>query len=416
MKNEKKKKDDVFDKIEAWIRTKISNEVLATLIMLIVGLLMVALLIGFFVLPFISYSTLFLKILCTVLWGISCPVIIGIIILDNQFKDRKERNETILGIVVITIFFFLMLINKNYYSLGTFLDVCTFAAIIILPVMGIYWFIKAWKQNPQDAVTAVILGLLFVIGFLSILSSSLDAFDIGTNKILLVVGAICIALPIITIFISKTVGESSKSKAALYASIFVLVTLGLIGVSYILHKLNSGINGYQIFATLFASVLGGGVTLLGVAWTIKQTEKTRNEEQIQFAKPVFAIRSANNDDANFIRTKCYASKNGEYNNGCFFYIENANINSFRLIKVKHDNDWYIFEGYTQFIPNDKMLIGFRFNLETGIKLVVVDQIGIEHFYELKMEPILNEYLRNNKRDISKAFTIIEIKESSQCEI
>lgn len=268
----------ILDKILNFIEKKIHNFVVALLLTIVVGVSMIGLFIGFFVMPFITYSSTVLKIVFSVLWGISCVVFVCATIDQYKQEKKDEKWSFITTSVCLIIFFGLCLINNNYYHLGDWWQIAIVVAMGLYTALMIYWFIKELIKNPKGTLSALLMGVLFVFGFLCILSSSLNSLEMDLRKEMLIVGTICIAFPVIAILIAKILKISKAEKVLEYGSLIIICILLLMGISYVISFLNPNVDGYQTFVTLFASFIGGGLTLIGVAWTIRREAKNRQED------------------------------------------------------------------------------------------------------------------------------------------
>ena len=268
----------ILNKILNFIQKKIHNFVVALLLTIVVGVSMIGLFIGFFVMPFITYSSTVLKIVFSVLWGISCVVFVCATIDHYKQEKKDEKWSFIITSVCLIIFFGLCFVNNNYYHLGDWWQIAIVVAMGLYTALMIYWFIKELIKNPKGTLSALLMGVLFVFGFLCILSSSLNSLEMDLRKEMLIVGTICIAFPVIAILIAKILKISKAEKVLEYGSLIIICILLLMGISYVISFLNPNVDGYQTFVTLFASFIGGGLTLIGVAWTIRREAKNRQED------------------------------------------------------------------------------------------------------------------------------------------
>lgn len=380
----------IMDKILKFIEKKIPNSIVALLLTIVVGVSMIGLSIGFFVMPFISYSSMALKIVFSVLWGLSCVVFVCAII--DQYKQEKKNEKwiAIITSVCFIIFFGLCFVNNNYYHLGDWWQIAIVVAMGLYTALMLYWFIKELMKNPKGTLSALLMGVLFVFGFLCILSSSLNSLEMDLRKEILVVGTICIAFPVIAILIAKILKISKAEKVLEYGSLIILCILLLMGISYVISFLNPNVDGYQTFVTLFASFIGGGLTLIGVAWTIRRQDKDRMDEQREKAKPFFGIVDMTNTKTKDAAINCIEClPKGEPNVSFCLSIgfENSDKAPFFLDKIKIGND--------EFFPDSKLLVSKsmvfsvhiltatgEYNKEEKILLYITDTNYEERIYEL----------------------------------
>ena len=224
----------ILDKILNFIEKKIHNFVVALLLTIVVGVSMIGLFIGFFVMPFITYSSTVLKIVFSVLWGISCVVFVCATIDQYKQEKKDEKWSFIITSVCLIIFFGLCLVNNNYYRLGDWWQIAIVVAMGLYTALMIYWFIKELIKNPKGTLSALLMGVLFVFGFLCILSSSLNSLEMDLRKEMLIVGTICIAFPVIAILIAKILKISKAEKVLELGSLIIICILLLMGISYVI--------------------------------------------------------------------------------------------------------------------------------------------------------------------------------------
>lgn len=270
--------NSLMDKLLALIENKIHNSIVALLLTIVVGLSMIGLYIGFFVMPFITYSSMVLKIIFSILWGFSCIVFVAMAI----DQSKQEKNDDMWGFIIINVglmvFLGLCLINNNYYYLGDWWQIAIFVVMGLYTVLMLHRFIKELIKDPRGTLSTLFMGIMFVLGFLFILASSLSSLEMELRKKELIIGTVLIAIPIISMLIAKILKISKAEKVLEYGSLIIVCVLLLIGLSYVISFLNPKIDGYKTFVALFASFLGGGITLVGVAWTIKDGNKKRQSE------------------------------------------------------------------------------------------------------------------------------------------
>lgn len=277
----------ILKKVLNFIEKKIHNSVVKVLLMIAVTLSMTGLGIGFFVMPFITYSPMALKIIFSVLWVISCIVFVFDTIGHFKQEEKDDKWRGIIMSACFIIFFGLCLVNNNYYHFGDWWQIAIVVAMGLYTVMMIYEFVIELIRDPKGTLSSLLMGAMFLFGFLCILASSLTSIEMSLRKEILLIGTICIAIPIIAMLIAKILKISKAEKVLEYCSLIILCVFLLIGISYVISFINPNIDAYQTFVTLLASFIGGGLTLLGVGWTIRKTDMDRKEEELKKHKPFF---------------------------------------------------------------------------------------------------------------------------------
>lgn len=124
-------------------------------------------------------------------------------------------------------------------------------------------------------------------------------------------------------------------------------------------------NLQTIVTTIVAAVYGGLLTLVGVAWTIKHSDKQKREDELAKAKPMFTFNMINVEEPDIANRKlCFIYDRdlftGEFKNpdGVVSYIELENsVNSSFIIKrLYFDNSWHNPSANNTLLPNNKLLV------------------------------------------------------------
>lgn len=165
----------------------------------------------------------------------------------------------------------------------------------------------------------------------------------------------------------------------------------LVAVGLIIYLINliEDTNLQTVVTAIAASVLGGLLTLVGVAWTIKHTNESRKQDEVQRCVPIFSynmLRQEPKLDV-VVQKICFTKIEEETRFKCGVYVEleNSNKNSFVIKRVFHDDTWFEIEGNTTVLPSNKCLFTFSFsNKPDKIYLEVEDELNNKHFYQLKV--------------------------------
>lgn len=389
-----------MDKLLALIENKIHNSIVALLLTIVVGLSMIGLYIGFFVMPFITYSSIVLKIIFSILWGFSCIVFV-IMAID---QSKQEKNDDKWGFITINIglmvFLGLCLINNNYYYLGDWWQIAIVVVMGLYTVLMLYRFIKELIKNPRGTLSALFMGIMFVLGFLCILASSLTYLEIELRKKVLIIGAISIAIPVIAMLIAKILKISKAEKVLEYGLLVTLCIILLIGISSVISFLNPNVDGYQTFVTLFASFLGGGLTLLGVAWTIRKADDDRKQSEEQRAKPLVFICNPQMTSINkeelmegilLSKRNIGSLKNAEADKVAFILpqivVSNSDYSHVVLRGFRINDEYHLYD-HGQVLPKNKAFnlhSDFRFEHSNKIEYIaMLLQDMLENIYELEL--------------------------------
>lgn len=140
-----------------------------------------------------------------------------------------------------------------------------------------------------------------------------------------------------------------------------------------------------IILTIVAALYGGLITLVGVAWTIKKSDKDRKEDEIKHEKPYFSFNQQFLEiPFNGSEKACFPPMEGEYKykSEVFVQLENSDKSSFILKKLYHDGKWFELEGNFMVLPSGKCFLSFYFDSPSDIVLTVQDTLGNEYYYTL----------------------------------
>ena len=175
-----------------------------------------------------------------------------------------------------------------------------------------------------------------------------------------------------------------------------------------------------IVTVVVAALYGGILTLVGVAWTIRHSDKERKDEEKKKAKPIFTFNMVL-DEIKDIRTKkvCFdVADNGiEYECHVVAELENSDHALFEVKRVFHDGKWNGVEGNTVVLPNKTVYFDFRFNDDVNnLFLEVKDGLDNSYYYEIRVLflNLLPGIVQSSNKEL--LHTIREIKEISLDEI
>lgn len=156
-----------------------------------------------------------------------------------------------------------------------------------------------------------------------------------------------------------------------------------------------------IITAVAAAVYGGLITLVGVGWTIKRSDEVRKSDEIVKATPVFSFNPCFKVSTTDGSTKmCYTSVNYAAELSCLMRveIENSDKSFFTFDKVFHDGQWYPLEGNKTVLPSGECFFSFYFSSMSNIFLSIIDALGNEHLYSLKVfeKVVLDENASTSK--------------------
>ncbi|HBN00208.1 MAG TPA: hypothetical protein DD384_03100 [Firmicutes bacterium] len=186
-----------------------------------------------------------------------------------------------------------------------------------------------------------------------------------------------------------------------------------------------------IVIAIAAAIYGGLITLAGVAWTIKKSDKDRLEDEIKREKPCFSFNPQFKEaQLSGSEKACFPPIESERKYKCevFVQLENSDKAPFILKRLFHDGNWVDLEGNFTILPSGKCYLSFYFDSPLDIFLTVEDTLGNEYYYNLKVVSLgslpncsgtstSNRALHTLReiKEISKEELLKSIKESKQQE-
>lgn len=186
-----------------------------------------------------------------------------------------------------------------------------------------------------------------------------------------------------------------------------------------------------IVISIAAAIYGGLITLAGVAWTIKKSDKDRLEDEIKREKPCFSFNPQFKEaQLSGSEKACFPPIESERKYKCevFVQLENSDKAPFILKRLFHDGNWVDLEGNFTILPSGKCYLSFYFDSPLDIFLTVEDMLGNEYYYNLKVVSLgslpncpgtstSNRALHTLReiKEISKEELLKSIKESKQQE-
>lgn len=243
----------------------------------------------------------------------------------------------------------------------------------------------------------------------------LDLFYMACFNQWLVLQFVFGGLAMLIVFYSLTVAFLSEIKT----NKWLLLTDFLLGIGltvYLIYIIPND-NLQSIIIPIVSAVYGGLLTLVGVAWTIRHTQKERKEEEIKKAKPIFTFNMLLDPLDNITGKKvCFDDNLVQYPCNVTAEIENSDQSVFSIEKVYHDDKWWTVEGNKIVLPNKVVIFDFNFSTDVNnLFMEVKDTLGNSYYYEIKVLNINFVSLKSGDKNPYK-HTIRELKEISSEEI
>ena len=141
----------------------------------------------------------------------------------------------------------------------------------------------------------------------------------------------------------------------------------------------------QVVIPIVSAVYGGLLTLVGVAWTIRKSDKDRKDEEIKKAKPIFSYNILFKNSSFSINRVCtIKDKDIERFNDLKFEICNSPNSVLYVSRLFHDSKWFNLIGNKIILPNNVLPITFSFTSKNDIILEIKDSLSNIYFYKLNV--------------------------------
>ncbi len=172
-------------------------------------------------------------------------------------------------------------------------------------------------------------------------------------------------------------------------NVVILLCIAFVVIGYVTIVFASyGTDNNTIFnslITIFSAIVGGGLTLGGVAWTIKSAKQEEEKKEIKKAKPIFDYSLILEEPKILSGMKtCFSDEeyNDIYKLKTRFLIDNSDCSVFKLNKIFHDNKWFNLTGNTIVLPKRVVVFEFLFNNPEKIYLEAEDSLGNFYYYKI----------------------------------
>lgn len=277
-------------------------------------------------------------------------------------------------------------------------------------IASIIFLAYLWKRNPPTKEQKKIssLNCLKYILFYWLL----DLFYMAWFNDWIVWEFIFGGLIIVIIFYNLSAGfTSSKKRSGLENAGFIQDFIIGVGLTIYLLYIIPDPSLQEIMVPLISAIYGGLITLVGVAWTIKKSDKNKRDNEVKKAEPLFSFSMLYTEPkADDYKKLCISSYEININYECeaYFVLENSNQSAFEMKSIYHDGKKYELEGNTRMIPaspNDECLVSFLFSSPNDIYLEIEDILGNIFYYQIKVLCKFNKLSSNRKY----LYTVREIK-------
>ena len=347
------------------------------------------------------------------------------ILKRSNVKKSKKRGIRIAYICYAIFSIYLLLRYFNYNIWGT-LGYVLFGAFCAFIAGAIYYLSSLFKYQLNYEKAPVILFIISII--LLFIALILPSDNVQYARILVQVAIGIGYLLFIALFANQTLfsddGEFSRKHRILKLIFCIAIpTIVLITFPFYIKWLGVSETNFDIFLNVYSSLVGGGLTLAGVAWTINKSVNDKKEDEIKKYKPTFNLAVGEGEieiselpmneleeDETFsfsdIDGQKYVLSNLCFSNTDFtsFYFCGLIIN-WNIIRLKRNVYIEKLEAYS--INQDGMTFYYCDDIES-MALILLDLLGNYYLAELKFEQ--NELELSNVSDSAETTTLKVIKQ------
>lgn len=319
---------------------------------------------------------------------------LAILHLDQFAGYKKARKEKIIYPIFSLFAGFTLFYICNYWTL-----IPLSVAIVCSIVIGLLEFgisVKVYeamrftakaelRSLPLKATDTILLG--------SVYASAVSLFILGhflSETMIFVFGIITMIMLFSSVISVISKGFSSNKSIVTTIIIILDIVSVLFLIGYLIYLIPGGEennNLQEIVLALASAVIGGALTLAGVAWTIKNSDNNRKEDERKKARPTFSFAIEQNLRSSEIPNLLLFEKNEtiEDPNVLLAVIENSEQSTFVIEQVYHDSKWWKSVGINSvIIPGKSIHIYFSFTNNKNVILQIRDLLGERHYYSLQL--------------------------------
>lgn len=297
----------------------------------------------------------------------------------KKFEEFVEKFNYLFTFPLLILFLFV-----SWYNGVNNEDLKVALSLIISIGFITYLVICAIKLGNTFVKTEILWP--FIVSFVLLIMSWVMSFaDNGDlSGIISIIGILFFELFALYIVIYSCFSKDTNiNRVLIFSSIFVV--LGYVTI----YKSTYNVDNNDLFNSLisiFSAVIGGGITLAGVAWTIKHEREEKRKDEVEKAKPYFTFNMLYDEPKNIKGLKICIPENLDLNYFCDTYaeIENSNQSVVILNKIYHDGKWGNLEANNMLVHGGKLLLNFQFDNPNNIILEVKDVFGNLYYYILNV--------------------------------
>ena len=300
-----------------------------------------------------------------------------------------------------------MTLFGQYYKESTF----GLAVNIMLTAVFFAWIaIIIYKLCRRLTKIAIIWPL--IVSLVALITSFITLFakEAFASNLAFIIGIIFMEVFLIYLIVCDAYDNKNRLSRVIISSI-LFVTLGYVTFFYSSY----GLEDKTIFNSLisiFSAIVGGGLTLGGVAWTIKKSDNDKKQEEIKKAKPIFDFSPIFDQPVVVSGSKnCFPEDEEKgYVFDVSFLIDNSDLSTFKLKRIMHDDKWFALTTNTTVLPNRKIMLSFKINEPMNIFLEVEDGLENLYYYKIELVNIGSLNVQMIKRHTARAIKEVSYEE------
>ncbi|MBQ8451664.1 MAG: hypothetical protein IJ538_02685 [Clostridia bacterium] len=293
---------------------------------------------------------------------------------------------------------------------------------VLVAVFVVWLFIVLYKIFRRIVKFNLIWPLIFSL--ICLICCCLTAYsnENGVSDVLYIIGIILMEIYFIYLIVICVYSRNNNLSNLIIISLLFII-IGYYSIYYFSYNLDDK-NLFNSLITLFSAMIGGGLTLSGVAWTIKNEMRNRKNEERLKAKPIVFICDYDNLNQKFenplkkkmfshnnLGTLLRANKRDKSYSLPKIIISNSDYSYVVIRGFRINNDYHIFD-YGQVLAKNsivEMVSNFKFKYKNRINYIsIIMQDILDNLYEIEVNyKIIGE---GNCKKI-KILSGIETKES-----
>lgn len=299
--------------------------------------------------------------------------------MKEKFENFVEKFNYLFTFPLLILFLFV-----SWYNDLDNENLKTILSLIITTGFIVYLVIAARMLGKKIFKTGILWP--FIVSFVLLIMSLVMSFaeDDNLSNLISVIGVLFFELFSLYVVINNCFSKNTNiNKVLLFSSVFVI--LGYVTIYESTYNVDNN-NLFNSLISVFSALIGGGITLAGVAWTIKHEKEEKRKEEIEKAKPYFTFNMLYNEPKNITGLKICVPENLDLNYVCDTYaeIENSNQSVVILNRIYHDGKWGNLEANNMLVHGGKLLLNFRFDNPNNIILEVKDVFDNLFYYVLNV--------------------------------